>query len=125
MGLKCLQSINGKLVTVWLLGIGINNQRERASEVVEYHHLVNQHQQNVGRIDLSGFIGLVELGFYIANRVITEVTHPTTVEYWQILNRRTGLRFTARFNGRQRVITVPRLGQFAVPEKTDLFPGDL
>ncbi len=54
------QTLTGVLVAVGFGGIGIHNQVDFAAEIIDYGQFLRQHQQDVGRADGVGLIGLLE-----------------------------------------------------------------
>ena len=84
---QCLQPLLCCLESTLLTGINIDNQTNRAGQVVEYQHFLGHHQQDIRRPHLVRRSTGLQARLYVTHGVIAEIAHQSTVE-----DRQVGLR---------------------------------
>ncbi|MNJ30402.1 hypothetical protein D3C77_250000 [compost metagenome] len=101
-------------VGVFLGWIGQDNGVHLAREVVEYHHGIGNHQQNIRYTQWIGIRALAQTLLHITHAVIAEVAHQATVEPWQTGDGRHLVALFEGLNKGQRVFYIVALDLNAV-----------
>ena len=87
-GLQIVNSLECLFVSALLIWVGMDNQVQFAAQIVEHHHVIGHHQQDVGRADLVRRAGVAQALLDVAHGVITEIANQATIEAGQFLQVR-------------------------------------
>ncbi len=90
-----------------------------AGKVIEYHHLIGNHQQDIRVAQWIGIDRSCQSRLHIAHTVITEIAHQTAVEARQPGNVRHPVTGLELLDEGQRILALMLLGEDAI----DLDPG--
>ena len=106
-------------------GIGLRRVSQHncvhlAGEVVEHHHRIRNHQQNVRHAQWIRVRTFAQALLHIPHAVITEVTHQTAVEARQTGNGRHVVTGLEGFDEGQRVFNVVAFGLDAIDGDADV-----
>ena len=94
--------------------VGIDDQADSASQVVEYQHLLGHHQQDVRCPQAVGGRAVRQPGLDIAHAVITEITHQPAVKHRQVRPRRGVIALLELLGEAQRVRHLLAFGELSV-----------
>lgn len=83
-----------------------HNRVHLPGEVVEHHHRIGDHQQNVRHPQRIRVRAFAQAFFHVAHAVVAEVTHQAAVEAWQPSNGRHVVARLERLDERQRVFDI-------------------
>ena len=101
------------------LGVDVDNHIQLALEVVEHHHFVRHHQQNVRRADLVRLVQRAQARFHETHGLVAEITDQAAGKTRQAGDRRHAIPGLKSANVVERVFGVRPLDH-----PTVLFDGD-
>ena len=117
---QCFKSRLPLFVRTWLCRIDQHNRVHLACEVVEHHHGIGHHQQDIRHAQRIRVRALAQTFFHVPHTVITEVAHQPAVETRQPGNGRHVVTGLEGFDKRQRIFGLAGLDLDTVVGHTHL-----